>query len=222
MDWAEIMRRMTLVCTLGLALGCHAAQAETQIDKQSNPDVFDSVLLYTAQGADHNLPNLPKAILRGRIKWESSYFNAFALSKTRGTLGGSLAALQDSPVSDVRHGYELVLAKHHGLQSQVELGGAFTLRSPDLSLGPLAINVATGIGLSHAFGTPAYEDGPFDNSTRRYKTQLLILIEAEWRLRYWERLSIVTRVHHRSGAYGLIAPRNVGSNFLAAGVRYNF
>jgi hypothetical protein len=145
-----------------------------------------------------------------------------ALGKTRGTLGGSFAALQDSPVSDVRHGYEIVLAKHHGLQSQVELGGAFTLRSPDLTLGPLAVNAGAGVGLSRAFGTPTYEDGPFDNPTRRYKTQLLFLFEAEWKLRYWEQLSIVTRVHHRSGAYGLIAPRNVGSNFLAVGVRYSF
>jgi hypothetical protein len=215
-----MMTRMTLVCTLGLALWCNAAQA--QADKESSTDVFDSVLFYTAQGADHNLPNLPKVILRGQIKWEPSYFNAVALGKTRGTLGGSFAALQDSPVSDIRHGYELVLAKHHGLQSQVELGGAFTLRSPDLTLGPLAVNAATGVGLSHAFGTPTYEDGPLDNPTRRYKTQLLIVIEAEWKLRYFEQVSIVTRVHHRSGAYGLIAPRNVGSNFLAVGVRYSF
>jgi hypothetical protein len=204
------MRRMTLVCTLGLAVWCHAAQAQT--DKQSSSDVFDSVLVYTAQGADHNLPNLPKALLRGDIKWEPSYFNAVALGKTRGKLGGS----------DVRHGYEVILAKHHGLQNHVELGGAYALRSPDLNLGPLAVNAAAGLGLSHAFGTPTYEDGPFDNPTRRYKTQLLILFEAEWKLRYWEQLSIVTRVHHRSGAYGLIAPRNVGSNFLAVGVRYSF
>ncbi len=214
------MRRITLVCTLGLALWCQAALAQT--DNKPSTDVFDSVLVYTAQGADHNLPGLPKAILRGDIKWELSYFNAVALGKTRGTLGGSFAALEGSPVSDVRHGYELILAKHHGLQSHVELGGAYTLRSPDLNLGPLAVNAATGVGLSHAFGTPSYEDGPFDNPTRRYKTQLLILFEAEWKLRYFEHLCIVTRVHHRSGAYGLIAPRNVGSNFLAVGVRYSF
>jgi hypothetical protein len=214
------MRRMSLVCTLGLGLWCHAAQAQT--DNKPSTDVFDSVLVYTAQGADHNLPGLPKAILRGDIKWESSYFNAVALGKTRGTLGGSVAALKDIPVSDIRHGYELILAKHHGLQSHVELGGAYTLRSPDLSLGPLAVNAAAGVGLSHAFGRPSYEDGPFDNPSRRYKTQLLILFEAEWKLRYWEQLSIVTRVHHRSGAYGLIAPRNVGSNFLAVGIRYSF
>jgi hypothetical protein len=214
------MRRMTLACTLGLAVWCQAAQAQT--DSKSSTDVVDSVLVYTAQGADHNLPNLPKALLRGDIKWEPSYFNAVALGKTRGTLGGSFAALKDSPLGDVRHGYEVILAKHHGLQSHVELGGAFNLRSPDLTLGPLAVNAAAGVGLSHAFGTPTYEDGPFDNPTRRYKTQLLILFEAEWKLRYWEQLSIVTRVHHRSGAYGLIAPRNVGSNFLAVGVRYSF
>jgi hypothetical protein len=32
----------------------------------------------------------------------------------------------------------------------------------------------------------------------------------------------VTRIHHRSGVYGLIAPSGVGSNFVVAGLRYKF
>jgi len=52
--------------------------------------------------------------------------------------------------------------------------------------------------------------------------QLLALVELEWRLRGVEHLSFVTRTHHSSGVYGVIAPRNVASNFLVAGVRWEF
>jgi hypothetical protein len=37
-----------------------------------------------------------------------------------------------------------------------------------------------------------------------------------------DHLSITTRIHHRCGFYGVIAPRRVGSNFVAVGVRYQF
>lgn len=78
-----------------------------------------------------------------------------------------------------------------------------------------------GIGLSHAFGTPSYEDGPRDDPARRYHTQLLILVNMEWKLSTATNWSLLMRVHHRSGAYGLIAPPKVGSNFLAIGLRYS-
>jgi hypothetical protein len=76
--------------------------------------------------------------------------------------------------------------------------------------------------LSYAFGTPVYEDGPKNEPDRHYRLQMLALFEVEWRLRDVENVSLVTRIHHRSGVYGLIAPRHVGSNFLAAGLRFQF
>lgn len=41
-------------------------------------------------------------------------------------------------------------------------------------------------------------------------------------MRGFENLSVITRVHHRSGVYGLIAPQRVGSNFMVFGIRYKF
>lgn len=181
----------------------------------------DAVSVYAAQGVDLNLRQVPRAIFRGDLRRESSFFVGVGLARERGTLGASFDALRGTLAQDVRHGYELVLLKHHGRQHHVELGAAYLLRSPDLALGPVGVNVAAGLGLSHAFGTPSYEDGPEDDPSRRYRTQLLMLLEAEWR---WatQPWSLVTRMHHRSGAYGLIAPRHVGSNFVVAGVRYRF
>jgi hypothetical protein len=116
----------------------------------------------------------------------------------------------------------MVLVQHRGLQTNAEIGGAYMLRTPDLEIGPLGVNFGTGAGLSYALGTPSYEDGPKDDPARRYPLQLLVLLELEWRIRDLERFSVVTRVHYRSGMYGLIAPRNVGSNFLVGGIRYKF
>jgi hypothetical protein len=179
-------------------------------------------MLYAAQGADHNLRELPGAIVRRDVQWDASYFTALALHKKRGTLGGSFAMFAEGPLKDLQYGYEVIYAQHHGLQSNAELGAALTLHSSYWDLGPVAVNVGAGVGLSHVFGTPSYEDGPSDDPERRYNTQLLMLFDMAWKIRAWEHFSLVTRVHHRSGAYGLIAPPRVGSNFLALGIAYDF
>jgi hypothetical protein len=49
-----------------------------------------------------------------------------------------------------------------------------------------------------------------------------MLFDMAWKIRTGKHFSLVTRVHHRSGAYGLIAPPRVGSNFLALGVNLDF
>lgn len=203
---------------LAAATGSAAAQAAAEPPAR----IFDSVALYAGQGVDLNLRELPGAVLRGDLHRESSYFVSLGLGKVWGTLGGSVEALRGSFVENVRHGYEVVLVQHHGLQDNFELGAAYLLRSPDLALGHLRVNAAGGAGLSHAFGTPSYEDGPAGDPERRYRTQLLILLEAEWSWDSLPQVALVTRVHHRSGAYGTIAPSGVGSNFVAAGLRYRF
>jgi len=181
-----------------------------------------AVTVYEGQGSDHNLKQLPKAIISGDVKWEKSYFTSVAFSADQGQLGQGISFFQGTPFASVRYGYEAILTKHRGLQNHLEAGAVAKLTTPDLFIGPAGVNFGAGLGLSHAFGTPSYEDGPTNDPTRRYRTQLLILFDLEWRLRGIDNLSLVTRVHHRSGAYGLIAPQNVGSNFLAAGLRYRY
>lgn len=209
-----------VIALLMFVVGFHPEGALA--DEQSPGRLFDSVSVYVSQGADHNLPELPETILTWDIEWEKSYFVAFGLGKTRGTLGESLEFLKETIFADFGHGYEMVLVQHRGLQSNQEIGGAYTLRTPDAYIGPLGVNFGAGMGLSYAFGTPSYEDGPRDDPDRRYRLQLLALFELEWRIRNVENFSFITRVHHRSGGYGLIAPRYVGSNFMAAGLRYRF
>ncbi len=46
--------------------------------------------------------------------------------------------------------------------------------------------------------------------------------EAEYAHASWERLSVFTRLHHRSGMYGMISPSKTGSNFIGIGLRLHF
>jgi hypothetical protein len=137
-------------------------------------------------------------------------------------LGDSFEWLQDNPLGALRHGYEIIYLQYHGLQHNAELGATYFLRTPDLALGPVHVNFGAGGGLSHAFGTPTYEDGPAGNPNKRYRTQFSGFLELAWSLASQPQFSLVMRAQHRSGIYGLIAPRRVGSNFLSLGLRFNF
>jgi len=205
-----------------LALLAASATAAAAADADEPRRWVDAVSVYAGQGVDLNLREFPKAIFEGDLRSDPTHFAGVGVANVFGTLGGSIEAVRGSALENVQHGYELILLKHHGLQHNVEFGAAYMLRTPDAALGELRVNAGLGVGLSHAFGTPTYEDGPADDPERRYKTQLLLLLEAEWRWGEASHWALVTRIHHRSGMYGVIAPRFVGSNFVVAGLRYRF
>ena len=78
------------------------------------------------------------------------------------------------------------------------------------------------IGLSYIFGEIDYEDGPKDNPDKKYHFQNNDIFQLNIYSPRWTRFKTFIRLHHRSGVYGLIAPRHVGSNFLGAGVSWSF
>lgn len=215
------MRKAWVFASLPFSAILLSQGAQAQ-DLKKSDRWFDIGTVYVGQGVDLNLRQVPEAIFTGDWRGESSYFAGGSLGKTVNTLGGSIGALQGSWIENVQHGYEVILLKHWGRQHNAELAGAYLLRTPNLELSSLRVNFAAGAGLSHAFGRPSYEDGPADDPDRRYRTQFLALFEFEWGWESAPNLSLVTRIHHRSGVYGVIAPRRVGSNFVVAGVRYRF
>jgi hypothetical protein len=184
--------------------------------------LFDTLTVYGGQGVDHNLRTIPEAMVSNNIAWERTYFAGIGLRKTGPKVGQSFGRFHGRPFANLRQDYELLLLKHRGLQHIPELGAAYLLRSPDLLMGPLGVNLSAGSGLSYAMGAPTYEDGARDNPDRRYRLQLLVLFELEWKLRSVDALTLVTRIHHRSGVFGLIAPPHVGSNFMTVGLRCSF
>ena len=55
-----------------------------------------------------------------------------------------------------------------------------------------------------------------------YRLQFHIAIEAELMQEAVPGWSLVGRIHHRSGAYGVLSPERTGSNFLGLGLRRSF
>lgn len=175
-----------------------------------------SLTILHGHGADHNLRELPARIITGNINLDDSYFSGISFERNLGLL------VVNNDVMPIRHGIEFIAIKHRGLQDNAEIGLAYKLKSPVWTLAKIETEFDFGMGFSHASSDPSYEDGPLDDPTARYKTQLLMLFDSRWRLKANPRYSLLLRVHHRSGAYGAIAPRNVGSNFLSVGLGYDF
>jgi len=178
-----------------------------------------SVTVFTAQGGDFNLLEfIPKAVEQD-LKMDPSYFVGINYSD-QANIPIFTKYLSDK---GFKTEVELQLSKHHGMQDNYEVHSAILVRSKNFNtIGFINTNFAFGIGISHAMGTPWYEDtesGSIDE--KRYKTQNYLAFEVEFspQRSSW---SIPIRLHHRSGIYGLIAPEKVGSNFIAAGIRRKF
>lgn len=80
-----------------------------------------------------------------------------------------------------------------------------------------------GEGVSYASRIPIEEARDADREG--YPTKHLInflIFEATFAVPHYSQWQLVTRIHHRSGAYGTYGAGNSGSNALALGVRYNF
>lgn len=177
---------------------------------------------YFGQGADANLVDLFPKALQGELEMENTRLYALGYFQLFTTPGLLQKAFDFLLIPNTRTGFETVVGKHQGLQHNWETDVAWQLRFAPLRLGPLDIHPSVGLGFSYALGRPTYEDGPENNPEKRYRLQNFNIYELEWSLPAASRLALVTRIHHRSGMYGIIAPRRVGSNFLTLGLRYSF
>jgi hypothetical protein len=119
----------------------------------------------------------------------------------------------------MRWEFELQVYKHFGDQDHWEFTGSVNLRWVVFPWNRyIETTAAIGEGLSWATQIPALEKADPTNSDN---SQLLnyILLEVTFAIPEspW---SLVTRIHHRSGAWGLLG--HSGSNILEAGIRYRF
>ena len=85
----------------------------------------------------------------------------------------------------------------------------------------LDTSFAFGAGLSYASETPKVEEQRRgEGQTQSFLSYLML--ELEFALPEAQHWSVITRVHHRSGAFGLFNGVTGGSNAVAFGVRYRF
>jgi hypothetical protein len=111
------------------------------------------------------------------------------------------------------------IGRHFGLQDHGEVTLALLWRSRDLAI-PLTdgrLNFAIGEGLSYALSRPTYEGIVHGQEPRKFLNYLAF--EAEFSHPSLPGVSVVPRVHHRSGIFGVIAPQGSGSDFVGIGLR---
>ncbi len=209
----------TLAASFALTGAAGAAWAQSA---DADPARRAEWTLYAGQGVDANLTSLPKQVLGGKIKWEPSYFTAVGYAEPVSLPGWATAGLGSVGIKEPTAVVEVMGVQHRGRQTNFEADLAFVLRTGFAHFGPARVRAGVGIGVSYAFGNPSYEDGPEFDRSRRYRFQNYNALELEAGLDQYPNTSLVTRVHHRSGLYGLVAPRQVGSNFLTVAVRHRF
>ncbi len=204
----------------GLALGVAwpavaSAEASRERDWQ--------VSVYGAQWADSRILDIPVQTVTGRLRFERSYYVGLGVTRTLirsydlplpliGTLRGNSLELDTS------------LLRHLGRQDHWEVAAALVGRTGQIRPGAgIGINLAFGAGLSYALGRPRFELGR--NGVRgqdNYPLQFHLLAEVEFTHDSLGPWSVLSRIHHRSGAYGVLAPQSAGSNYIAVGLRRSF
>jgi hypothetical protein len=119
----------------------------------------------------------------------------------------------------MRWEFELQVYKHFGDQDNWEFTGSVNLRWVVFPWNKyLQTSMALGEGLSYATKIPALEKADPTNSDYSQLSNYILLEvtfaipESPW--------SLVTRIHHRSGVWGLYG--HAGSNIIEAGIRYRF
>jgi hypothetical protein len=146
--------------------------------------------------------------LPGKVDFKDSYTAGFSLTYQFADWGPHM-----------RWELEGQALKHFGEQEHVELVSSINVRWVTFPWNRyLHTSLAFGGGLSLATEVPVLERRDPDNSDAAALLHYLML-EAAVGLP-GSRWSVVARVHHRSGIFGLFS--HSGSNLLAVGVRYRF
>lgn len=117
---------------------------------------------------------------------------------------------------------ELNIATHAGMQSHSEFNAAVNLRWLRFPW-DRHVNSTASFGLGPSY---AHERPPIETShTRHTPARLLVFMPVEMTFAPPERKDssweVLCRIHHRSGAYGVVSNAK-GSNFIAAGLRWRF
>lgn len=137
---------------------------------------------------------------------------------------GGLGVLKEFARNDphVRWELEGLALQHFGLQDHLEFAASINVRWVTFPWDAyLHTSLGFGSGLSYATEIPELEarDNPDTGSTRFLH---YLMLELTFSLPSLPRWSLVGRVHHRSGVWGLFDGVGRASNVLVGGLRYQF
>jgi len=173
--------------------------------------------VYASQWLETDLADIPQRIATSELASREAYFVGGALAYVLLQDLGAVVPVGEDLLSGSKLELEAELLQHFGEQDHVEGTVALLLRSPTIDLpGGARVNFAFGEGLSYAFSEP-----DFEGHGRVEASQFLnyLAFEAELGHEAIPNLHIVPRLHHRSGVFGLIAPKYSGSNYFGVGLR---
>ncbi|MBX3508056.1 hypothetical protein [Parvibaculum sp.] len=115
---------------------------------------------------------------------------------------------------------EIMYARHYGRETYHEIGAAIYARWHEFPWNDyLSTTAAVGLGPSYTTEFPQLERQP-DGSRSRTLNQFNL--QATFALPSYPDVSLVTRLQHRSGVFGLFNGVTDASNFLTLGLRYDF
>ena len=172
---------------------------------------------YGSQWVNADLLEIPERSLTGSLEAEDAYFVGAGLSWVIVPSFSIPLLGTDFAFRGNRIELEGQVLRHFGDQSHWEGTIALMFRTGQIPLfGSLSVNLAFGEGLSYASERPRLE-----GSDRVEPSRFLnyLAFEAEFSHASLPGVYFVPKIHHRSGIFGLIAPRESGSNFIGAGIR---
>jgi hypothetical protein len=174
--------------------------------------------LVGARAVDSNLGDLLPKLVKGELVTKNAELTGLLLRRSLEP-PATWRRWADANGRVVSNGVELGLYKGSGLVSNTEL----TLDwRPAIRPWPgqsLDVEFAWGIGVSHSFGQ-AWTD--MRNPPSGYRTLLHMAPELVLKPTALPDWSLALRIHHRSGAYGLIGPKHLGSNHAALVLAHDF
>lgn len=154
-------------------------------------------------------PGIEDALLLSADFDDSYQLYAFAISKKIGSLNKYI----DMEI-------EGQIVKHIGEQHHLEFNPVFLLRWLSFPWNQkVNTTFAIGEGLSYATKTPEIEK---DHNEKTSRLLNYLLFEFTFSLKKSSKWHLITRVHHRSGMYGLFSGVTGASNAVGIGLRYCF
>jgi hypothetical protein len=175
--------------------------------------------LYLGQWLSSNLADVPRRLGTGDIEAESAYFasvlvNRVVVPELR-TEWPLLGVVIDGGSLEL----EGQAGQHFGRQGHQEVTLSLLWRSRELTLPmtDLRVNFGVAEGFSYALSRPDFEGVENGEWPRKFLNYLAFEVELSHPA--MPGVSLVPRLHHRSGIFGLIAPQGTGSNFLGLGIR---
>lgn len=192
----RLLSAAVLVVTGGLAQGAAASAADRYIT------------VYAGKYTDHRLLEV---FTNHPVPYEHSYAIAAAVARVFST---------PSPGRQWEAEWQVV--KHAGIQTHWEFNAVLIHRWTRFPWNRwVRTSMAIGDGLSYATTVPRLElESPSNEGAARLLNY--VVLELGLAPPEAQRWSIIGRIHHRSGVYGLFADVDGGSNVMSLGMKYRY